>query len=163
MTDPPESPGPDRPKPVHQAPKPARPSPKPARVAPTSARSMAGEPEPEREEAANEERVFTVAGESWVARTLGLVGGGSTHRAPLMLVGFWPAQRAEGPPEREALVVGTSLEALPVNALPTSFERSRPFQTRPARESSEPARSPRAGKNRRGRGGRGDAGRSRRP
>lgn len=129
---------------------------------PTSARSMAGQPEPERETVEVDEVTFTDGGRTWLARRLGMAGGGSTHRAPLMLTGFWHAGETEGNPLREGLVVGNHLSTLSTEALRSALDKARPWREPVVRDSAESGRARGRSRGRGPGGGRGGAGGSRR-
>lgn len=122
---------------------------------------MAGAPEPQRETVEVDEVTFRVGEEEWLARRLGSSGGGRTHRAPLMLVGFWHAGEAEGSPLRECTLVGTRLTTLPTELLEGALERSRPWQDPALRESGSKGNTRQRGRGRGPGKGRGGAGRSR--
>ncbi|HIF22663.1 MAG TPA: hypothetical protein EYQ27_12355 [Gemmatimonadetes bacterium] len=53
-----------------------------------------------------------VEGVSWTVRVQGRSGGSSPAKAPLLLLGFWKSAPSDAPPDREALIVGSSLAAL---------------------------------------------------
>ena len=63
--------------------------------------------------------------ESWVARVLGMAGGGSSGGVPLLLLGFWTVADSSALPDREALVVGKTLGSLSTESLTTAFENAK--------------------------------------
>ena len=74
--------------------------------------------------------------ESWVARVLGMAGGGPSGGVPLLLLGFWTVTDSSASPDREALVVGKTLGSLSSESITTAFknakapkdpERKKPF------------------------------------
>ena len=81
-------------------------------------------------------RTFSVDGEEWVVRVggTGRSGRGSDAGAPLLFLAFWrrtaDTDRASGSPvpEKEALAVGRSLEALSDDALAELLSGARPYR-----------------------------------
>lgn len=68
-----------------------------------------------------------VAGEKdWTVRVLGRSGGGSRGRPPLLLLGFWPAEEADGPHVLESTVVARTLAGLSPARLETALARAAP-------------------------------------
>jgi len=99
----------------------------------------------------------------WVVRVRGRSGGG-VGSTPLLLLGFWavpagsvdgedgavPGLDADAVPEREALVVGTSLVQCGEEGLANALAGSTPPSPPPNRQSAErPARPRRRGRGRR--------------
>jgi hypothetical protein len=66
-----------------------------------------------------------VDGTIWTVRVQGRSGGTSTVSAPLLLLGFWNAQSAPAPPDREALVVGRLLADMSERELEAALAQSR--------------------------------------
>ena len=78
-----------------------------------------------------------VEGVSWTVRVQGRSGGSSPARAPLLLLGFWksaPSAPSDAPPDREALIVGSSLADLSADELVEVHAQSK----EPAERSSRP-------------------------
>ena len=71
------------------------------------------------------EATVDVDGVPWTVRVQGRSGGASTASAPLLLLGFWQAQSAPAPPDREALVVGRLLADMSEGELQAAFAQSR--------------------------------------
>ena len=71
------------------------------------------------------EATVDVDGTTWTVRVQGRSGGGSTVSAPLLLLGFWNAQSAPAPPDREALVVGRLLADMSERELEAALAQSR--------------------------------------
>lgn len=114
---------------------------------------MAGDPESDRESAEIDEVDFITGDERWIARRIGQSGGGSTNKAPLMLVGFWRADRSDGPHLSETLLVGSSVATLPLDSFPTALEKARLFEERPGKGTPDNAKRRGRGRSRRGGGG----------
>ena len=71
------------------------------------------------------EATIEVDGTSWTIRVQGRSGGSTAGKTPLLLLGFWKAQTATSPPDREALVVGGLLAHLTEDDLETALAESR--------------------------------------
>lgn len=95
-----------------------------------------------------EEAEVSVDDAAWLVRVVGRSGDAGHSPTPLLLLGFWKADAAEGEREREALVVGRALRDLTPSALRRAFRHS---MTPP--DAPEQADRGREG-NRRGRGSR---------
>jgi hypothetical protein len=65
-----------------------------------------------------------VDGMFWTVRVQGRSGGGSAVNAPLLLLGFWKAQPASSPPDRETLVVGRLLADMTEGELAAALAES---------------------------------------
>ena len=94
--------------------------------------------EPDREEVA-----FEVGGRAWIVRVMGR--GGTS--APLLLLGFWPAEAADGEPACETYRPGSSLSGLDEDALAEILAGARPrvVEHRPAGERGSRERKGRRG------------------
>ena len=127
---------------------PAKTDPVPRSVLPTARDAVAGErrPTPARSlgeaepsgvsgEPEVEEVTFEADGSEWVARVIGR--GGAV--APLLLLGFWPRDEADGQPVLEAFRAGRSLGHLDPCALAATLALASPRaverRQNPARES----------------------------
>ena len=71
------------------------------------------------------EATLEVDGTSWTVRVRGRSGGASAVKTPLLLLGFWKAQSATSPPDRETLVVGRLLADMTAGDLETALAESR--------------------------------------
>ena len=80
---------------------------------------------PSRSEPDAEEVELSVDGEAWVARVSGRSGRSGAGAAPLLLVGFWPADASTGGAQREAFVVGRTLSGVATDVLERACERAR--------------------------------------
>ena len=71
------------------------------------------------------EATVDVDGITWTVRVQGRSGGTSTVSAPLLLLGFWKAESATSPPDREALVVGRALTDMSEGEFESALAQSR--------------------------------------
>jgi len=111
---------------------------------PTPVRALAGGgADPDQVEPDHEEVAFEAGGRAWIVRVIGR--GGSS--APLLLLGFWPAEDADGDPAREAYWPGSTLSGLDEDALAGIWAGARPrvVEDRPVGERGSRGRKGRRG------------------
>jgi len=65
-------------------------------------------------------------GQAWRVTLLGRAGGAAAGAAPLLLLGFGPAESSEGSPTHEALIVGRTLSAVSESSLKQALASASP-------------------------------------